>query len=166
MWLGPSGFQHDFRSGCLGIEVKGTLVREGRIIPISSVLQLEEPPGGELFLYHYRFEQQADGLTLPRLVEQILEMGVEHDKFKELLSEVGYRDELAEAYRDRAFRMVERRMYAVAGDGFPRIIPASFNGEVVPAGTTRITYSIDLTNEPPSPIGTDAIERVVRRMTE
>ena len=123
-------------------------------VPISSVFQLEEPPEGELFLYHHRFEQKADGLTLPLLVEQILDMGVEPDKFKELLGDVGYREELAEEYRDRGFRMVERRMYAVAGDGFPRIIPASFDGGVVPAGTTRITYSIDLTNEPPSPIDT------------
>lgn len=165
-WLGPSGFQHDFRSGSLSIEVKGTLAREGRIIPISSVFQLEEPPGGELFLYHYRFEQDSTGLTLPQLVGEILDMGVEQDKFKELLGEAGYRMERSEDYRYRAFRIAECRMYAVDGDTFPRIIPASFNGNVVPAGTTRITYSIDLTNEPPSPMSADDAEHVVRRMTE
>ena len=42
VWLGPSGFQHDFRSGSLGIEVKGTLVREGRV----STYQLRLPARG------------------------------------------------------------------------------------------------------------------------
>lgn len=166
VWQGPSGSQHDFRSGSLGLEVKGTLVREGRIVPISSILQLQEPPGGELYLYHYRFEKDADGLTIPQLVSEILSMGVEAQKFTSLIEEVGYQIDTSEDYEFRSYRVVERRMYEVDGDAFPRITPSNFHGGSVPPGTLRISYSIDLTNDPPSPLDARAVTQVLTRMTE
>ena len=42
-WTGPTGHQQDFRTSSLALEVKTTLVREGRIVGISSVDQLDVP---------------------------------------------------------------------------------------------------------------------------
>lgn len=148
-WTGPTGSQHDFRAGSAALEVKSTTAREGRIVTISSIDQLVTPDDGSLHLVHHRFDPDPSGESLPDLVERILDCSVEQTTLLGLLRGVGYSATHADRYRNRRFRLVDTRYYDVDGTGFPKIVPSSFKGDVQPAGTQRISYAIDLGNEPP-----------------
>ena len=82
-----------------------------------------------------------------------------------LIQLVGYREAHVDHYRLQSYKVVSRRVYDVASAGFPRIIPRSFKGNEVPAGTAHIAYSIDLTNEPPVPLGTEEVDRLFEAMS-
>ncbi|HMJ77121.1 MAG TPA: PD-(D/E)XK motif protein [Iamia sp.] len=152
VWTGPTGSQHDFRSGPNALEVKATLVREGRVVSISSVDQLVAPDGGGLHLLHHRVQADPGGDSLPAAVDRVRGLGVEGPRLMAMLAEVGYRAEHADQYRARTYSVVERRAYDVEGEAFPRIVPGSFRDGVLPPGTLRLSYSIDLSNEPPRPL--------------
>ena len=162
-WTGPTGSQHDFRCGADAIEVKGTLTREGRVVSISSVEQLVPPPAGHLHLAHFRFEADPSGDSLPALVGRILALGVEPGPLRGLLQDAGYREAESAHYDNRRYSIRERRVYDVLGDSFPRVVPGSFTGGVVPPGTLRLKYSIDLSNEPPHPLVDAAVEDLLSR---
>jgi len=164
VWTGPTGSQHDLRSGSHSIEVKATLVREGRVVGISSVDQLDPPVGGDLHLVHHQFATDPDGECLPDVVQRILDLGVVAKAFRGLLAESGYIDTDSENYRDRRYRLVERRVYDVEAPAFPRIIPSSFSSGGLPPGTLRLRYSIDLSNEPPIPLDEAETMLVMRRI--
>ena len=153
VWTGPANSQHDFRTGVHALEVKATLAREGRLVPISSVLQLECPDAGTLHLVHHRFERSPDGDTVSHWYRKVCELGVAHQALRALVEAVGYDEDDVDYYDQRVFRLVERRTYDVAVQGFPRITPGSFIGGTLPAGVRDLSYTIDLTNEPPTPLG-------------
>lgn len=161
VWTGPSGNQHDFRAGSLALEVKASLTREGREVKINSVDQLAEPAGGSLVLSHYRFEPSPSGESLAAVIGRIMELGVPPGHLHALLSEAGYHPSHASRYENWLFRVVDHRCYDVQDSTFPRITASSFVGGSVPAGTMRLTYTIDLTNEPPMPLTTDAVAAFV-----
>jgi hypothetical protein len=166
VWTGPqsAGSEHDFRHRTTAIEVKGTLVREGRIVGISSLDQLEPPPDGSLHLAHFRFEPDSSGVSLPTVVSRLRALCPEQAELDNRLSAAGYRDSHAEAYADLQYTVVERRTYNVESPAFPRIVASSFAGGAAPAGTLRIRYSIDLTNEPPHPINAAEHAELIRQM--
>lgn len=151
-WTGPHGSEHDFRRGAHAVEVKATLLREGRVVPISSVDQLDPPVDGSLHLVHHRFEPDPAGDTLPAAVGRVLGTGVPPKELESKLQKVGYRTAEADHYNERAYRLVDRRTYDTDSTAFPRVIPGSFPAGTVPPGVLRLSYSIDLTNEPPSPL--------------
>lgn len=165
VWTGPHNVQQDFRAGTRAIEVKATTVREGRIVSISSVEQLVEPEGGTLHLVHFRFDRSPAGETLPDVIVRLINLGVTRSDLMGLLHAVGYRATHEDHYRLRSYKVVSRRVYDVASDGFPRIIPWSFKGDEVPSGTAHITYSIDLTNEPPAPLGVEEVDWLFEAMS-
>jgi hypothetical protein len=154
VWTGPSKNQHDFRRGDTALEVKATAVREGRVVSISSVDQLEPPTGGRLFLAVHRLQPTTseNGLTLPRLVGRIRKLGVDTQEFDRRLTAAGYHPIHDAEYGQRGFQLVDKRFYDTASTNFPSIRRRSFVTGDVPAGTLRLSYSIDLTNEPPSPL--------------
>ena len=157
-WTGPLNDVHDFRTPAHAIEVKTTLVREGRIVSISSVDQLQEPPGADLILRHSRLERDPGGFDLPTLVERVLVAGARRPELAQLLSSVGVNIDSPAQYTVRRYRLVETRSYDVTGPAFPRLVRGSFSNGEVPHGTLRLAYAIDLTNEPPSPLTPDAVE--------
>jgi hypothetical protein len=163
-WTGPSGHQHDFVTPVHALEVKGTTVREGREVTVSSVAQLTEHDGSTLHLVHFQFDPHPDGETLPVVVERIAATGVDRQELFEKLAAVGYSHDDMRHYETLAFRVVERRIYDVTQAGFPRIVPGSFVGGQVPAGTLRITYAIDLTNEPPHPLDAEDAKKLLVEM--
>ena len=144
--------QHDFRWAGVAIEVKATRSREGRRIPISSVEQLVSPPDSELYLAHYRFEDDPVAGSLADLVGVVENLSADRDAFREQLGVYGYDTRRADAYATLRLREKEFRMYDVNGVGFPRITPVSFVGGRVPAGTEALSYTVDLSNEPPHPL--------------
>lgn len=164
VWTGPSGSQHDLRAGQSAVEVKGTLAREGRIVQISSIDQLAPPPGGTLHLAHYRFELDPKGESTPAVIERILDLGVEQTALADLLQLVGYRMAHSAHYGDRRYRVTDLRVYDVEGVAFPRIVPATFVGGQVPPGTMKISYAVDLSNEPPIPLDADAVTALLGQM--
>ena len=58
---------------------------------------------------------------------------------------------------------MENRVYAVDGN-FPRIVSDAFVVGTLPPGITRITYWIDLTNEPPIPLSSEAMASLLQAM--
>ena len=154
VWTGPTKSQHDFLRGDIALEVKATAVREGRVVSISSIDQLEPPADGQLFLAVHRFQPTTSdsGLTLPRLIERIHKLGVDAQEFERRLSAAGYHPTHDPEYSQRSLQLVDLRFYDTGSANFPSIRRRSFVTGDVPAGTLRISYSIDLTNEPPTPL--------------
>lgn len=164
VWTGPDNSQHDFRSGLAAAEVKATMAREGRRIPISSVEQLHAPQGCSLTLAHTRFERHDAGDSLPAAVDRILALNVEQGQFEKKLLEAGYRRKHRTLYAGNRYRIVDRRFYDVLDPTFPKITPLSFAGGVVPAGVERLTYTVDVTNEPPYPLDAGTIAAVLHEL--
>lgn len=164
VWTGPDNVQQDFRAGMRAIEVKATMLREGRIVSISSVEQLVEPEGGSLHLAHFRFDKSPTGETLPEVIQRLLDLGLTRSDVMNQIRKVGYRDIHEDHYRLQGYKVVSRRVYDVSGAWFPKITPRSFKGNEVPPGTAHIKYSIDLTNEPPAPLDAEGVEQLFEAM--
>jgi hypothetical protein len=161
-WVGPFNEVHDIRTPSHAIEVKATLVREGRIVSISSVDQLQEPAGADLVLRHMRLERDPGGFDISAIVDRALDAGASASALATRMHEVGVNvDDLA-PYGSRKYKLVETRTYDVTGPAFPRLVRSSFNAGDVPPGTLRIGYAIDLTNEPPFPLTIEAAEAALR----
>lgn len=165
-WVGPFGESHDLRTATHAIEVKSTLVREGRIVPIASVDQLQEPSDAELILRHSRFERDPRGSNLADVVDLVLSAGVQHAALAKRLLEVGVPMDDLELYAGRRYRLVETRLYDVTGPAFPRLVRASFSAGDIPPGTLRINYAIDLTNEPPLPLESELADAALQGMAQ
>jgi hypothetical protein len=165
-WTGPSGEAQDFRTATHALEVKSTLVREGRIVAISSVDQLQAPPTADLCLIHHRLDRDPGGFNITDMVQRLTSLGASvHDLAAALRqSDVDMND--LRLYDARRYRCVETRTYDTAGFGFPHITRKSFSGGDIPPGTLRISYSIDLTNEPPSPLSQGDAEDALQIMAE
>lgn len=159
-WTGPAKSQHDLMRGSLAVEVKTTTVREGRIVQIHGAEQLEAPSRGDLFLAFVRLDVEGDGTSVPQLVEEILDQGVERRTLLELLSQAGYDPAKSLEYERPLFTVREQRLYAVVDD-FPRIVGESFAQRRVPPGVLRLRYDVDLTNEPPFSLEDPAVARVL-----
>lgn len=155
-WVGPFGGVHDLRTPTHAIEVKTTLVREGRIVAIASIDQLQEPAGADLILRHTRLERDPGGLDLAGVVSGVLSAGAQLPALATRLLEVGVDIDDLKPYAGRKYRPIETRAYDVNGPAFPRLVRSSFGNGDIPPGTLRISYAIDLTNEPPSPLDTQS----------
>ncbi|MGN6251398.1 MAG: PD-(D/E)XK motif protein [Marmoricola sp.] len=151
-WGGPFNAIHDLRSASHAIEVKATSVREGRIVSISSVDQLQEPAGADLHLVHTRLDSDPAGFNLPDLVSRNLDAGAHRDQIDRRLSELRIVASDLTPYAGRRFTVADSRVYDVTSYAFPRLLRSSFTGRDIPSGTLRISYAIDLTNEPPHPL--------------
>ena len=165
-WKGPNNEAQDFRTQNNALEVKSTLVREGRIISISSVDQLHPPPNADLCLIHHRLERDPGGFNISDLVQRLVSMGASASALQAGLAENGVDASNLKAYVARRYRSVETRTYAVTGFAFPRITRNSFVGGDIPAGTLRLSYSIDLTNEPPSPLSPSEANDVLHQLAK
>ena len=161
-WHGPDGHRHDFSRSGVAIEVKSTLGREPYMVPVSSIDQLEAPPGGELFLAHAAFEETADGdMAFQVLVNDIVGAGVSRDHLEEKLAvlPLGDRDEASR------FRAVLRRLAVFrVSDAFPRITPSSFREGRLPDGIAACRYVLDLSAARGSMLDEQSRDSVFERM--
>lgn len=164
VWTGPEGGRHDLRRADLAVEVKATLAREGLLIEIHGAEQLEPPPGGRLWLAVVRLESAPGaGITVSDAMRDVAELGVPHHDLLKRLAQAGYLSEHEESYAEVRYEIKERRLYAVGSD-FPRIVPASFTGGSLPGGVMRLTYVVDLTNEPPVALNEREAARAYREL--
>jgi hypothetical protein len=151
-WEGPHGARHDISTGTTALEVKTSLIRHGRFFTIHGHEQLEQPHGGELYLAAMKLEKvQSGGESLPELILSINSLGGDYHQILTKLARIGYRIEDSEAYSSLRFIINENRIYEV-NDTFPRIISNTFAGGVLPAGTLRLEYQIDLSGAFPEPV--------------
>ncbi len=159
-WVGPFAAVHDFRVQGHALEVKATLTREGRIVPIASVDQLEPPSEASLHLVHVRLELDPSALDLEALVARLVAAGAARLEIGRRIAALGGSVDRLDTYAARKLRLVELRVYDVEGMAFPRITREAFKGGELPPGTLNVSYSIDLTNEPPWPLDASGVERV------
>lgn len=159
-WHGPYGARHDFTVKGWALEVKTTLRRDEWKFRVHGVKQLDNPDDAMLHLCAMRLELNGtSGCTVPDLVQQIFEAGVDRHELLGRLSLAGYdlRDEAH--YRQFRLDVVDLRMYEVAPP-FPRLIGSSFEPAGLPAGVSDIHYTIDLAASPIPPVRPDILGRV------
>lgn len=140
-WLGPNGSNQDFVLGDHAIEVKTTASNEPTRVQISNERQLDTVGLSLLFLCHIGVDEKAHtGLTLPSLVEEILNALPSHlsTTFLDSLAKAGYLNDQRDRYETRGY--IERsRIYYQVSEEFPRIIPAD-----LVMGVSEVSYQIDL----------------------
>lgn len=164
LWSGPTGHHHDFSDGHYALEVKATTSMIGRQARIHGLEQLQEPRSGSLYLVWLRLlrNPEGEGENVVTLVERSLELCDDESALMSLLSEVGYRQADADFYRDFRFTVDEQRWYVVDTD-FPKLTPAGLTNSS-PTGVSDVSYTIDLSTEPPVPLDADVVETHLNRM--
>lgn len=159
-WEGPSGGRHDFRYGLHAIEAKATTKRVGRFIVINGPRQLETPQGGTLHLSWARLEVTPGGtVDLAGLVSRIREAGVDKDSLLGPLGKRGYDEAAKDPVVLTKYELAEWLVWRVDSD-FPRIVPASFAGGVVPNSVINLNYTIDLSGPEPAPLAATDHENI------
>ena len=140
-WRGPLGALQDFEIGRAAIEVKSTLSSAGFPAIISSLEQLEDSPGRDLYVAAIRLAQAAAGSTLPELVQRISTLLAEHpstlERFETRVLRAGLLPAHSDRY-DRRLTRVERRLIPVTAS-FPRL-----TRNTVPPAILRGWYEVDL----------------------
>lgn len=154
-WHGPERDRHDFRRSGLAVEVKATAAREGVLVSIHGVEQLDIDPGCRLALAVLSLEEHEEGRTVDDVVRSIAAMGADETGLMALAQSTGWRPT---AHTER-FRVRHERWYEV-DDDFPKITPATFGG-TVPPGVLHITYSVDLSGPAPEFLSQDQVADIV-----
>jgi hypothetical protein len=164
-WVGPNMATHDFRAAGVAIEVKGSVKKQGRRTSISSVEQLDPPVGVDLHLRYVSLALDATGESLPDCIDELIRAGVSATSLYEKLIEAGYSKVHEDQYRETRFLVKESLLYDVADIHFPKITSTSFEGHVgLPPGVAAVSYTIDLTNQPPIPLDKEAEVAVELRL--
>jgi len=159
-WQGPHGARHDFTAAGWALEVKTTLQRDEWKFRIHGLTQLDKPTDAILYLSAMRLELNgAAGKTIPELIQDILQVGVDRHELLSRLSLVGYdlRDE--SHYAQFRFDVVDFRTYEV-GESFPRLVDLSFSTGELPLGVSDIHYTIDLRASQATACSPDVLESV------
>lgn len=165
-WSGPEKAVQDFRAPGISLEVKGTLKRAGWSVEINGIEQLQAPAGADLFLSVWKLElDDANGVSVPQLAEQVVAAGVDAAELYERLTRVGLAPAHLAAARESRFRIVEHRVWQVS-DEFPRLVAASFVAGALPLGVSSLTYVLDLTATPQAALAPGEIDELHRRLME
>lgn len=144
IWQGPRGARHDFSAPRVALEVKTTLRRSHWMFRIHGLTQLEAPADASLYFCAMRLELNgAAGITVPDLVQQIIDLGVDRHEFVTLLAGVGYQLKDQLHYQQFRFELLDLRLHEVV-NGFPRLTSADFGASGPPRGVTEIEYTVDL----------------------
>lgn len=159
IWRGPLGETHDFSLGGADVEVKGLGSSSGGL-KINGVRQLEEPEGRRLFLFAVCLQQDPEGRTLQDIVDDVAHLSGQGGRLAGLLARVGYLSADAARYPTR-FAVSECWLWRVT-DGFPRIVPSTFEGGL-PAALGQVRYHLAMEHLPAADTKDwdDAIARVI-----
>jgi hypothetical protein len=157
-WTGPLGAAHDFRSDAAALEVKTSLARDGRRYRIHGVDQLAPPEGAPLYFAAMKIElDESTGESLPDMIRGIIDVGFDAVDLLGRLAMVGYDTRDDEHYHRLRYRLRESRFHLV-DDDFPRIIRSSFVAGALPNQVEGLTYTVDLSGDPPHPLDAGAVD--------
>ncbi|MFD5199143.1 PD-(D/E)XK motif protein [Streptomyces sp. NPDC058375] len=168
LWRGPSGYRHDFWGGVTAVEVKTSISPEGRRPRIHGLDQLEAPGGGTLWLVWIRLQRVVSaevGIGFTELIRHALDLCDDERALLDLLAEAGYRPADAGRYRDVRYSVGEERWYRVTPD-FPGLTGEALASAGVTVSALDVTYSIDLSGDPPVPLSSDQVESALGRLTQ
>lgn len=141
VWNGPKAASYDIELDNCFIEVKSTIVRDRKEVTISSQFQLN-PPDRPLYLVLCQMEETFEGgESIDSIVAWFESVGLNTKLLNDLLKSKGF--EIGMSARKKTFIIHDVLKYFV-DDNFPRITPQSFKGDVLPAGITKISYTVDL----------------------
>lgn len=164
LWSGPDEHRHDFRGGAHAIEVKSTRRRSGPVT-ISSIDQLDIPSEGTLELWRIVLDRTTNGpLTIGGLVQEIETVTGPSPILREGLRALRCDDPTADNWNRISFNLGAIEAYRVA-DGFPRIVAGSFGPPGAPAGITRLSYAVDLTQAKAFELSPDEMDASANRIT-
>ncbi|GAA0547493.1 PD-(D/E)XK motif protein [Actinomadura livida] len=151
LWRGPSGHRHDFTSLTLAVEVKASLTDGARHTRVHGLDQMDPPSDGTLYLAWYRLiRDSTQSETLLGLVDRILQLCDDESAVLGLLAKAGYRSGDVDHYHDVRFVIAEARWYIV-DSSFPALRETDLVTAGVPVNVTDVTYTIDLSSDPPHP---------------
>ncbi|MGV9596471.1 PD-(D/E)XK motif protein [Streptosporangium sandarakinum] len=164
LWQGPGGHPHDFSADGTAVEVKASVGGDRRRVRIHGLEQLETPDGGSLQLVWYRLERSSDrGESLPELIERALRLVDDEGALFQLLAAVGYHSSDTALYRDVRFSTAEERWYEVDA-AFPKLTSNDLAAAGIPITVADVAYTIDLSHEPPIPLGPDRVNEHLTSM--
>lgn len=165
-WRGPTKHRHDFSATMMAVEVKASLSTEGRRIRVHGLDQLDAPRDGSLQLAWFRLEPtDSDRPALQDLVDQVLRSCDDEQRLLGLLVEAGYRASDVDHYRAVRFQVAEERWYRV-DSSFPRLTLGMLGAAEIPVNVQDVEYTVDLSSEPPLPLGDDEVVAQLRMMIE
>jgi hypothetical protein len=159
-WTGPERALHDFVLGEYAIEVKSTVSRNEILIEIHGAHQLDSSNLKVLWLTVHQLQRSGVGLTIDELLEEIVALGVDRIALYEKCSHVGYEWVESDKYFNDRFIVWNTNWYHVNHD-FPKITPTSFQSDEIPAGVTRLRYSVDLTGPSPFPMSSEKVQLAI-----
>jgi len=168
LWRGPSGYRHDFWGGTTAVEVKTSISSEGRRPRVHGLDQLEAPDGGDLWLVWTRLQRVVSagvGTGFTELIRHALDLCDDERALLDLLAEAGYHPADADRYREVRYSVGEERWYRVTPD-FPSLTGEALASAGVTVSALDVTYSIDLSGEPPVPLSGDQVESALGRLTQ
>ncbi|MFJ9635721.1 PD-(D/E)XK motif protein [Streptomyces sp. NPDC101178] len=168
LWRGPTGYRHDFWGGSTAVEVKTSTTSEGRRPRVHGLDQLEAPDEGDLWLVWIRLQRvvSADvGTGFTELIRHALDLCDDERALLDLLAEAGYRPADADLYREVRYSVGEERWYRVTPD-FPSLTGQTLASAGVTVSALDVTYSIDLSGEPPFPLDADQVDSALGRLTQ
>jgi hypothetical protein len=165
-WVGPLGARHDFANAEAALEIKSSTRRNGRFIEVHGIEQLEPPQGGSLFVAVARVDiTDAGGESISTILEDIVQRGADPRDLHRKLFAVGYDPRDARQYDETKFLLRENRIYEV-DESFPKIVSTSFIQDRMPPGVVGLVYTVDLSNEPPRPLGAEEVEQLYQRLAK
>ena len=140
-WQGPLNGLHDFILGFGAIEVKSTVASNGFPATIGSLEQLDASLVGPLFLAGVRFVLDGSGMTLPKVVDDIVCRLGDHPetkaKFESLVLRAGFLRAFSDLY-NRHFAHSDTRLLSV-DDKFPALTRHNINPAI-----RKAWYELDL----------------------
>ncbi|MFI8591061.1 PD-(D/E)XK motif protein [Dietzia maris] len=144
-WTGPERADRDFTFEGVEIEVKGTQRKTGLEIEINGLGQLAPPDDGALYLAASRVQFSPTGVvTIPALVDSVLEAGVDRELLAEKLELVGYYHSRSDEYAGKKMEFLEDRFFHVT-ENFPRIDPGVISTVPQADRIRGLSYLLDLT---------------------
>lgn len=148
-WNGPDGASYDIETVERFVEVKSSIVRDKREVTISSQFQLF-PPDKPLDLVFCCFEPTVmSGDSIDSVLDEFQAMGFNTEILNQKLEKRGF--EKGMSARKKRFELLEMLLYKV-DQAFPTITPDSFIGGTLPAGITKISYTVSLSGLTPIPL--------------
>lgn len=141
-WRGPSGAEHDFVRGGLGLEVKASLKSPPVGFRVSSLLQLDETRREMLVVALVRLAVSPSGVSLPQLVDRVRSeitalVGSPLRALDDKLLAAGYADAHAPLYEDQRLNADQPELFHIR-EGFPRLRPRD-----MPTGIIECSYEVN-----------------------